>query len=125
MMPISRALVDSANAFRVRRRGEIETYSRLEWGGRMGSLELLGRSHRPRSDWLHRLRAWARRPAHRDQPVPARASPVVVHRVRIEPDIELLVSLATPALAGGTGFRNATADPRSPIPAELVVGEHP
>ncbi len=125
MIPISKALVDSATAFRVGKRGDIEMYSRLEWGGRMGSLEPKSGSHRPRSDWLHRLRAWVRRPAHGHQPVPARASPVVVHRLRIEPDLELLVSLAAPTLAGGTGFRNAAADPRSPSPAEIVRGEHP
>ncbi len=124
-MSISKEMVDSANAYRLRKRGDIETYARLEWGGHLGSLELRSRSSRQRSDWLQRFRVWVRRPTREDHAVPTRASPVVVHRVRIGPELELLVSLAAPALAAETGFPNAPRDPGPPIPADFVLGERP
>ena len=123
MMSVSKELIDSLNAQRVRRRGEIETYAKLEWRGNLGSLELRASSRSRGKGWAERVRAWIRRPADEARVAPTRVAPVVVHRVRIDPEVELLVSLRAPTIGSAADFGGGSGPAGSLLPADLTIHE--
>ncbi len=122
MMPITKEVLDRTVAERHARPGELATYARLEWRGQMHWLSGFTRE-RPRGHlrfgWLRR-RAPAPTP---DSPPQTPKAPVVLHRVRIEPDLEILISLRGPDAAAGAGFGRGARESEGSLVARLGVDE--